>query len=202
MEEITYFDQEQQHLFSYADEIYDFQNIDGPSDFGSDNSDSYNDRISPPLDQVCIPYYDIDTKWRSVSVGNPSQLLSRSDEIHNDVANRGLTAPVDLKSTPKRPSNIYRIQVSAGEEHYTCNENTDDVARKQALDIKVPEEPYLLFLSHFETCVPFHRVSDLIERTFDQFPEISFEFVAGECVVSSIIATTHAEINQYLLFVS
>ena len=185
MEEITTSDKEQQHLFSYADEIYDlFQSHEDSVDFVSDNSDWCDDRISPRLDQVCLPYYDIETKWRSVSIENPSQLLNRSDRINNDFAQKGLTGLADLKSTPKRPSNIYRIEVTPSEEHYTSDEYNNDRLKALALDIKVPEEPYLLFLSHFETCVPFHRVSDLIERTFDQFPEISFEFVAEECVVS------------------
>ena len=187
MEEITTFANDQQHLFSFADEVYDlFQSQDDTIIFQADITDSNNDRISPRIDQVCIPYYDIDTKWRSVSVGNPSQLLNRLDGPSSEAEHKGLMghAVADLKSSPKIPSNIYRIEVTPSEEHYTSDEYNNDRLKALALDIKVPEEPYLLFLSHFETCVPFHRVSDLIERTFDQFPEISFEFVAEECVVS------------------
>ena len=65
---------DQRHLFSFASEIYDlYRNQDGTVDLNTDISDTY-DRISPNEEQVCIPYYDIDTKWRSVTVGNPLQL--------------------------------------------------------------------------------------------------------------------------------
>jgi hypothetical protein len=51
-------------------------------------------------------------------------------------------------------------------------------------EVKVPEEPFLLFLTHFVTCVPLTNVKEFIEMAFNKFPEISFEFIPGKFKVS------------------
>ena len=173
---------DQRHLFSFASEVYDlYRNQDGTVDFNPDISDTY-DRISPNEEQVCIPYYDIDTKWRSVTVGNPSQLLIRHERLNSDDSQSGKRVHLERKSI----SNIHGIEVSPTDELSPANKYRSDRPQETNHDVRIPEEPFLLFLSHFETCVPFRHFSDLIERTFEEFPEISYEFVAEECLVSEI----------------
>ena len=182
MDESTVASADQRHLFSFASEIYDlYRNQDGTVDLNTDISDTY-DRISPNEEQVCIPYYDIDTKWRSVTVGNPLQLLTRHERLNSDDLQSGQIVHVERKGI----SNIHRIEVCPTDELSPTNKYRSDRLQERNHVIKIPEEPFLLLLSHFETCVPFLHVSDLIERTFEEFPEISYEFIAEECLVSEI----------------
>lgn len=179
---------DQQHLFSYAGKVCDLHS--GHEDMiglNSDVSEAY-DRISPNEEQVCIPYYDIDTKWRSVTVGNPSQLFNKYDRMSNDGQFIECGVHVGNTECQKRILEICKIEVNPTNDCTTADKYDNGCSQKISQAIKVPEEPFLLFLSHFETCVPFSRVSDLVERTFEQFPEISYEFVAEECMVSDILS--------------
>ena len=199
MDDSTVANADQRHHFSFASEVYDlYRNHDGAVDFNPDIPDTY-DRISPKEEQVCIPYYDIDTKWRCVAIGNPLQLLSRHERLSSDDLQFGKKIDLESKSVPS----IYKIEVFPTDKGNSVDDYDPDRLQNRNHAINIPEEPFLLFLSHFETCVPFGHVSDLIERTFELFPEISYEFVAEECLVSNLhMSFLHIVSNTNIFFLT
>ena len=156
--------------FSFASEEFTFGGSSSSLDF---SRESY--RISPPIDQIYKPNYDLDTKWRSVAVSNqiPNHFMAASasnqfiaaHEPKKDIAI--VTAPSSSQSQPKLPG-----------------------------DYKAPKQPLLLMTTHFITCVPISCIITLVERALLHFSELSFSMVADNCMVS-----THL-FNFFSVFVS
>jgi hypothetical protein len=148
---------------------------------------SRNDyRISPPIDQLYRPNYDLDTKWRSVAVAhqlpkqhninhfqfsdNNSHISKHSDPEQQDSKGIAVTAEaVGTSSSSKKTS--------------PCSSTSHSHPMG---DFKAPEQPVLLMQTHFDTCVPISCIVANVERALLHFPEVSFEMVADDCRVGDI----------------
>lgn len=155
---------EKPHSFSYRNEILKLN---------EDESIDYYARISPPVDPVLsfstlsVESY-FDTKWRSISL--TSQLFSsayKSRRYEHNVKGKN----INDQTIP--------YEISHQKQSYVV-ELIPNTLRDE---IKAPGLPFLLLSSHFETCIPKINVTESVEYTFNQFPEISYEFVEEKCMV-------------------
>jgi hypothetical protein len=157
-------------------------NEDRLSDFYSRN----DYRISPPIDQLYRPNYDLDTKWRSVAVAHqlPKQhninhfqfsdhnnhLAKHSDPEQQDC--KGIAATAEAVGTS-----------SSSKKQSICSSTSHSHPMG---DFKAPEQPALLMHTHFGTCVPISCIVANVERALRHFPEVSFEMVADDCRVGDV----------------
>ena len=148
----------------------DFQ--DGMPDFQSSN---YLDgRQSPSADQVYVPYYDIDTKWRSISVAHPAPAFFRAHN-GNDILKRGHTDAVKGLAKKNFNANVTNtIEVIP---------STIRSQPHAAPESKAPSQPFLLMNTHFETTLCIETIKATIVEALNIFPEVSFA-VEDEFTVS------------------
>ena len=160
------------HSFSFKGELYEGFH-DGVSDF---HSDYLTDRQSPSADQVYVPYYDIDTKWRSISVAHPSPSLFRA---HGHVVNDGSkrSHPDPVKCHAKK---IFDSSVAS---------STEIGSSTSVNEAKAPSQPFLLMKTHFETNSSLKCIKATIRDAFALFPEISYD-VEVDCTVSVRLRTS------------
>ena len=156
-----------QALFSFADESFSLvgdQTKQGELGhhhaFSSAASNQY--RVSPSDDQVYLPYYDLDTKWRSVAVAHQNPNLSTSGHNMLEKQHKKTTCPgYDEK--------LHDMSSSC---------ESDKIGFVQA-----PEQPILLTSTHFHTNVPLSCVLSNVERALLHFSEVSFEMFPDSCKV-------------------
>lgn len=168
---------EENHLYSFQGEAFEGFEADYNADFLSSNFD----RVSPSADQVYVPYLDIDTKWRSISIAHPSPALFRAHGSVNDASKRGLVDRVDIyKNHPKKHnSNVIEIIPSN-------RINGINSVSKGSSGSSAPAQPFLLMPTHFETGAALDDIMLTVRKVLNEFPEISFASVAGEFSVSFV----------------
>lgn len=170
---------EENHLYSFQGEAFEGFEADYSADFLSSNFD----RVSPSADQVYVPYLDIDTKWRSISIAHPSPALFRAHGSVNDASKRGLVDRVDIfnKNHPKKHSpNVIEIIPSS-------RINGINSISKGISGSTAPSQPFLLLPTHFETGASLDDIMLTVRKVLNEFPEVSFASVAGEFSVSIIL---------------
>ena len=146
-------------LFSFADESL------GHHAFSS-SSASNQYRVSPSFDQVYLPYYDLDTKWRSVAVARQSPTLSTSG--HNMLEKHFKTT-----TSPGHEDKLHDTSSS-------CSSSSDP---NKTEFVQAPKQPTLLTSTHFHTNVPLSCVLSNVERALGHFAEVSFEMFPDSCKV-------------------
>ena len=143
--------------FSFASEQFSF----GSSSSSSLDIFSRDDyRISPPIDQLYRPNYDLDTKWRSVAVSNQMP----GNHFMASAGNQFIVAKENKKGIAM------------------------DSSAPTSSQTKLPDykAPILLMTTHFITCVPISCIITLVERALLHYSEVSFSMVADDCMVSFI----------------
>lgn len=168
------------HSFSFNGESFEGFH-DGVSDF---HSDYLTDRQSPSADQVYVPYYDIDTKWRSISLAHPSPALFRAHgHGNNDSVKKGQVDRVDLVKGHSKKN--YNANFATAIETVPST-FFNDISRdqfKDGSDARAPSQPFLLMNTHFETSKNLSVIKETIREAFASFPEISYD-VEVDCTVS------------------
>ena len=154
-------------LFSLSDESFSLeQSKQGSGLLGhhafSSSISSNQYRVSPSYDQVYLPYYDLDTKWRSVAVAHQNPNLSTSG--HH----------VLEKLHDKRNNSL------------SSSSESDKIGFVQA-----PEQPILLTSTHFHTNVPLSCVLSNVERALLHFSEIAYEKFPDCCKVCFCMLCCH-----------
>jgi hypothetical protein len=171
---------EENHLYSFQGDAFDGFETDYNTEYLSSNFD----RVSPSADQVYVPYLDIDTKWRSISIAHPSPALFRAHGSAADGLKRGLVDRVDhVKSHPKKHVNAIEI-ITSGRLNDFGSKSSNFVSNNKA-----PSQPFLLMPTHFGTKASLEVIMLSIRDVLSDFPEISFECVAEECSVSKSTLT-------------
>ena len=120
-----------------------------------------NYRISPPIDQLYRPNYDLDTKWRSVAVSNQMP----GNHFMASSGNQFIVAKENKKGIAME---------------------TTAPSSSQTNDFKAPAAPMLLIATHFITCVPISCIITTVERALLHFSEVSFSMVSNDCMVSYV----------------
>ena len=152
------------------------------ADETSSSSDffSRNDyRISPPIDQIYRPNYDLDTKWRSVAVAH--QFPNQHNTTHFQFSDKNSHAKQSFPGQDNKAIVIEAVGTSSSSKaEFLCDATSHNHSMN---DFKAPEQPALLMHTHFDTCVPISCIVANIERALLHFPEVSFEMVADDCRV-------------------
>lgn len=181
---------EENHLYSFQGDAFDGFETDYNSEYLSSNFD----RVSPSADQVYVPYLDIDTKWRSISIAHPSPALFRAHGSVTDGSKRSLVDRVDhVKSHPKKHVNAIEIITSSRLNDFGAN-SSNFISNNKA-----PSQPFLLMPTHFGTKSSLEVIMLSIRAVLSDFPEISFECVADECSVSRNIRVYMNAISAIIL---
>lgn len=163
------------HSFSFRGELFEgFR--EGVSDF---HSDYLTDRQSPSADQVYVPYYDIDTKWRSISVAHPSPALFRT---HGHAVND------DIK---RSHADLVKCHTKKNFDSSVAS-STEVGSSTSFNEAKAPSQPFLLMNTHFETSANLQSIKATIREAFALFPEISYD-VEVDCTVGVQLGTAASQ---------
>lgn len=165
--------EEKNHSYSFQCDVFEGFDADCNTEF----SCYAFDRVSPSADQLYVPYPDIDTKYRSISVAHPSQTLFRAHGSATDASKRGLVDRNDLfkSHAKKHTSQTFEVIPSTRQEASLLSDISSHY--------KAPPQPFLLMPSHIEINAPLDDIMYTIKNVLTEFPEISFECIGDECMV-------------------
>ena len=166
----------EESVFSYADESFilagDYVDDFSPNDFFAND---YDCRISPPISQVYQPFYDLDTKWRSVATLSPHQSFSRPSYAQDN------SNEVNSIEHDKIPNNT--IKNNNGDNKFKIELSSEGSQLDGAL-YKAVEQPLYLVPTHFHTYVPLKCIVRLIKKSLSTISELSFQMNTDqECSV-------------------
>jgi hypothetical protein len=174
------FNVQEQHLFSYAQQTFET----GSSGYFTSEYEESNYSRSPSADQIFVPLFDMDTKWRSLAVAHHSPSIFESHGNNHELK-RGFVQRPELKKT-----NIAKKSSGAN----VPNKIEIIVTPNCYLDLlisengsKPPTQYFDLLPANFEINCSLEVITESIEQVFINFPGISYEYVADEFCVSFII---------------
>jgi hypothetical protein len=171
------------HSFSYAKESF----IGGSSGYFNSDYDETNysgPNRSPSADQIFVPSYDLDVKWRSLAVAHHSPSVFEYHGHSHDMK-RGFIQRPDLKkanNTKKfNGANVpNKIEIIATPNCYLDLLTSE----KKCCGSEPPIQHFDLLPANFEINCSLEAITESIEQAFFNFPGISYEYVADEFYVS------------------
>lgn len=163
-------------FFSYADESFvlmpEQPDVLTVSDIFAEK------RISPSIEEIYVPsHHDLDIKWKSVSV--PYQPSPIKLAYPYGAQKSQLPQLKRYNSTGKSSSfkdRYFNAPYGAVSDIY--------VYPGQIEEPRAPEKPLFLVPTRFETSIPLNCITPLIERALFSFPEVSFQTISEDFMVS------------------